>query len=267
MLLKAFAKVNLILKITNKNEFGYHNLQMINSKIDIYDEIEIVDYDKDIVEYQNISINKEDDIVLKALTLFKEEYCIKDSYKIIINKNIPVGAGMGGGSSDVACIIKYLSKKYNVNIDNRLINILKKVGTDIIYLLYDGVRYVEGIGDIISNDKVDIDEEFVIVNPNIFIPTKEVFKINTKYSGYIDKNILIENVKNKEYVNDLEEASFKYDNRLYILKNILSKIGKTVMSGSGSTMMVFGSDIEYIYNECKKIDNSYYIRKVKLIKE
>ena len=86
MLLKAFAKVNLILKITNKNEFGYHNLQMINSKIDIYDEIEIVDYDKDIVEYQNISINKEDDIVLKALTLFKEEYGIKNSYKIIIKK-------------------------------------------------------------------------------------------------------------------------------------------------------------------------------------
>ena len=265
MILKAYAKVNLILKVNNKLDSGYHNLQMINAFIDLYDEIEIVESDKDSVEYINSDINKDEDIVIKGLTLLKNIYNIEKSYKIRITKNIPVASGMAGGSSDVSTVIKYLCCIHNINIDEKLINSLKQIGTDIIYMLYDGVRYVEGIGDIVEKDAIDIKEEFVIVNPNIKVKTPEVFKNNKKTSLYINKEELINKVKNKEYENDLEESSFNLDNRLYILKEELSKIGKTVMSGSGSTMMVFGDNIDYIYNECKKINKEYFVRKVKII--
>lgn len=265
MVLKAYAKVNLILKVNNKLDSGYHNLQMINAFIDLYDEIDITEYDQDIVEYKNVDIDKSEDIVIKGLTLLKKLYNIEKCYKIKITKNIPVASGMAGGSSDVAAVIKYLCSLYNIKIDDKLINAIKEIGTDIIYMLYDGVRYVEGIGDIVDNKTIDIKEEFVIVNPNIKVKTPDVFKNNKKYSSYINKEELIEKVKNKEYENDLEESSFNLDNRLYILKEKLSKVGKTIMSGSGSTMMVFGNDIDYIYNECLKINKSYFIRKVKII--
>lgn len=265
MILKAYAKVNLILKVNNKLDSGYHNLQMINAFIDLYDEIEIVESDIDTVEYINSDINKDEDIVIKGLTLFKNIYNIEKSYKIRITKNIPIASGMAGGSSDVSTVIKYLCSIHNINIDDKLINSLKQIGTDIIYMLYDGVRYVEGIGDIVDKDTIDIDEEFVIVNPNIKVKTPEVFKNNKKTSPYINKEELINKAKNKEYENDLEESSFNLDSRLYILKEKLSKIGKTVMSGSGSTMMVFGDNVDYIYNECKKINEEYFVRKVKII--
>ena len=99
----------------------------------------------------------------------------KTNRKSAVKKNIPVGAGMAGGSSDVSTIIKYLCCIHNINIDDKLINSLKQIGTDIIYMLYDGVRYVEGIGDIVDKDSIDVDEEFVIVNPNIKVKTPEVF--------------------------------------------------------------------------------------------
>ena len=265
MILKAYAKVNLILKVNNKLDSGYHNLQMINAFIDLYDEIEIVESDIDLVEYINSDINKDEDIVLKGLKLFKNIYNIEKSYKIRITKNIPIASGMAGGSSDISTVIKYLCSIHNINIDDNLINSLKQIGTDIIYMLYDGVRYVEGIGDIVDKNTIDIEEEFVIVNPNIKVKTPEVFKNNKKTSSYINKEELINNVKNKEYENDLEESSFNLDNRLYILKEKLSQIGKTIMSGSGSTMMIFGNNIDYIYNECKKINKEYFVRKVKII--
>ena len=146
----------------------------------------------------------------------------------------------------------------------------KIVNQDSNYIVVDNnmetsIKGIYACGDIVDKDTIDIEEEFIIVNPNIKVKTPEVFKNNKKTSPYINKEELINKAKNKEYENDLEESSFNLDSRLYILKEKLSKIGKTVMSGSGSTMMVFGDNIDYIYNECKKINEEYFVRKVKII--
>ncbi len=270
MILKAYAKVNLILRVIGKLDNGYHSLQTINSKINIYDEIQINKNSKDIdtLTFINSNLTSNDNLVLKALKLFKDTYHIKDTFDIKITKNIPIGAGMGGGSSDVACIVQYLKDIYNVDLD---INLFNTLGSDIKYFLYKGIKYVEGTGDIIYNkDILTKTTDFVIVYPNINIATSRVFKLNTKYSQYIDKEKLINEFEKNDYhiyTNDLEEATFNLNNDLQLLKKELSKIGYTVMTGSGSTMMVFGNNVDEIYNECIKKFKEYYIRKAKIIKE
>ncbi len=270
MILKAYAKVNLILRVTGKLDNGYHSLQMINSKINIYDEIQINKNSKNIdtLTFINSNLTSNDNLVLKALKLFKDTYHIKDTFDIQITKNIPVGAGMGGGSSDVACIINYLKDIYDIDLDTNLFN---NLGADIKYFLYKGIKYVEGTGDIIYNkDILTKTTDFVIVYPNINIVTSDVFKLNTKYSQYIDKDKLINEFEKNDYhiyINDLEEATFNLNKELQLLKEELSKMGYTVMTGSGSTMMVFSNNIDDIYDKCINKFKEYYIRKVKIIQE
>lgn len=268
MKLKAYAKVNLILKVINKEENGYHNLQMINTLINIYDEIEIKpnNLTKDTLSFKNTHLTSKDDLVLKVLLEFKKMYGIKECFDIAITKYIPIGAGLGGGSSDVACIIDYLCETYNIDKDQKLYSMLSNMGSDILYFLYKGTRYVEGTGNQVLDENIKIEDEFVIVYPNICLSTKDVFVNNNKYSKKTDKDILINIVKNKQYnlyINDLEESAFNVNANLLKIKEELSKVGTVVMSGSGSTMMVFGKNIDDIYRKCLNIYPSFYIKKVK----
>lgn len=274
MLLKAYAKINLILKVTNKLPNNYHNLQMINTLIDIYDEIDITvnNKDKDTLIFKNTHLTNEDNLIINVLNEIKDVYNIRENFDIIVTKNIPVGAGMGGGSSDVASIILYLCDTYNIKKDDKLFNILNKYGKDIMYFIYTNIYnntlYLEGTGDIVYNKSINYQDEVVIVYPNMIINTKDVFNNNDIYTNYINKDKLINLVKNKEYnmySNDLEEAAFKTNNNLYNIKKELTSIATCHMSGSGSTFILYGKDIEDIYNKCINKYPTYYIKKVKVL--
>ena len=104
---KAFAKINLMLRVISKNENNYHELQMVNSKIHIYDSIKIIKSKINKVVFRN-NKNISSDFILRVINQFNDIYNIKEKYKIIITKRIPVGAGLGGGSADAAEIINML---------------------------------------------------------------------------------------------------------------------------------------------------------------
>lgn len=274
MKLKAYAKVNLILKVLGKKENGYHNLQMLNGKIDIYDEIEITKnyLDKDTLKYINSSLDaSKDDLVLRCMNAVKKRYNIKDNFDVVITKNIPVGAGLGGGSSDAACVVQYLLDLYKIKFNkNELINIMVKYGADIPYCMEKGLAIVEGIGEVVTSAcGIDI-ADFILINPNIHISTKEVFKATTKYSMCYNKTELIEKVKKEgcfAFSNDLEDASYLVCEELKNFKETLNKVGYSVMSGSGSTFLVFSDKIDKAYNRLKEIYPTYLVKKVKIIKE
>lgn len=271
MKLKAYAKVNLILKVLGKLDNGYHNLQMLNTKIDIFDEINIEKSNMEFDElyFKNANLNSEkDNLVLKCLKLVKDIYKIKDNFKITITKNIPIGAGLGGGSSDAATIIRYILDKYKIEREDTLIKKLSQLGADIPFFLYDGVCIVEGIGEIVTESKIIIPSEFVVINPNIYISTKEVFNSNQKQSIRFQHNELIEYIEKNGYyafMNDLEESCFSLNYRMKELKEKLNEIAYSVMSGSGSTMLLFGSDVNDIYKKCCELYPEYYIKKVKIL--
>lgn len=271
MKIKSYAKVNLLLKVIGKLSSGYHELQMVNTKIDIYDEIEIIENKKNVDElfFENSNLNPScDDLVIRSLKLVKEYYQIKDYFTITITKNIPIGAGLGGGSSNAAYVVRYLINRYNLAIDEKIIEKLSHLGADIPYFLYDGVCLVEGIGEKVQelpNSKI---KEFVIVNPNIYVSTKEVFKNNKIISNKLDISYIKDVIANNKYhklTNDLEPSAFEIEPSLKKIKEQLSEIGYVNMSGSGSTMMVFGENVKYIYDKCHEIFPEFYIKIVKTI--
>lgn len=272
MKIKAFAKVNLLLKIVGKKENGYHELQMLNTKIDIYDEIEITEHNIDELYFINSFLDsKKDDLVMKCLKFIKNIYNIKESYQIKIKKNIPIGAGLGGGSSDAAAIIKYVLEKHNIKLTKSLVDELSMFSADIPFFLYKGVCFVEGIGEQVQEFFVNIPKEFIIINPNIYISTKEVFKNNQVISKKISYNELVCEIKEKKYysfINDLEDSCFNLVPKLKQIKNKLCEIGYCTMTGSGSTMLLFNKKndmIDDVYTRCCELYPKFYIKKVKIV--
>lgn len=244
----ANAKINIRLNVLGKNENNYHNLSMVNAKISLADEIEITLCNENRVSYSVEELNHlENNLCLNVLNEITTKYNIKEKYNIYIKKNIPMGAGLGGGSSDVACIINALDKVHNLNLTlEEKINIGVKYGADVPYCLIDNLALVEGIGEKLTFLNNKLKERVAVVYPNIFVSTKEVFQKVKKYSNAIDRKTIEKYILNKEYekilFNDLEEPSFEIEPKLKQIKESLLQVGYTIMSGSGSSMLVFIKD-------------------------
>ena len=264
MKLTAKAKVNLRLKCVGKYENGYHELEMINRKINLCDYIDISTSNNNELIYMNSNLNpKKDSLVIDIVEYFQTNFKIKDNFKVVIEKHIPVGAGLGGGSSDAACVMNYLNNIYKLGLSKKqLIEIGKKYGADIPYCLFDEDAIVRKTGEDITITDIKINDDMFVIYPNISISTIEVFKNNTKFSSKSD----LTNIKNiYNYLdNDLEEACLKVCPDIIDVRKYLNSFPHKglVMSGSGSTYIMFSDKqkSKYIYNELLK-NKKWYIYK------
>ena len=266
---KAYAKINLGLKTLKKRDDGYHELEMVMVNIDLYDALYFA-LSKDIKVLMDSDICKmEDNIVYKAATLMKNTYNVKDGITIKIEKHIPDGGGLGGGSSDAACAILSLNKIWDLNLNiNELNKIASKIGSDVSFFLYNKPSVVKGRGEIVLPLDQTIDEDIVLVIPKLKCSTKDIYmnhviKENNNSIENIAKNI---NTNYFDYLfNDLEDTTKKIykEYQLDSIKKDLIKCGcvASLMSGSGST--IFGikdknkefnyQEFERKYNDCKII--------------
>ena len=113
----AYAKINIMLYVEGKLESGYHNLKMVNAKVSLADELEITLSDNNTVEYSIEELNQlGNNLCLNVLNELTSLYNIKERYHIYIKKNIPLGAGLGGGSSDVAAIINFINESKGLGV-------------------------------------------------------------------------------------------------------------------------------------------------------
>ena len=239
--IKAYAKVNIRLEVVGKLPNGYHDLTMVNCKVDFYDTLEIETAHKNQVTFSKDYLNHIDyNYCLYILDEMVEKYHIPHQ-KIYINKNIPDGAGLGGGSSDAAAIINYLDSKYRLkmSIDEKIALGLK-YGSDIPYCLYNCACFVQGSGEIITPINDYFSTIVFLIMPGIHLSTKEVFsKVNHQSKPIEYENVckLFEaNYIEPLMYNDLEPIAFKMNKRLAEIKRILEPYGKASMSGSGSTI-------------------------------
>ena len=255
------AKLNLRLKVVGKYSNGYHELEMLNIRYPLNDYIYIRKDKENSLEFKNSNLDaSSDNLILRVLSFLQETYNIEERYNIVIEKHIPVGAGLGGGSSNAATLIKYINDEHNLNLStDELINIGKRFGADIPYCLFDEPCIVRGIGEQIEKVEFKLNEELLIVNPNIYISTIDVFKNNKKISS--KTNIDLDNYLDC-LENDLEESAFLVSKELIDVKKYLEKLGakKIVMSGSGSTyiLLVDKDKKEEIYNKIKK-ETNYFV--------
>src|SRR5699024_12853438 len=137
---KAPAKINLGLDVLEKRTDGYHELEMVKSIVDLADIIIIEPIEKDPITVQSnkffFSVDKRNN-VYQAAAIVKKQYGIKEGIKISVTKNIPVAAGLGGGSTDCAAALRGMNRLWNLNLSiEELIDIGMQVGTDVPYCLY-----------------------------------------------------------------------------------------------------------------------------------
>ena len=258
MKIKAYAKVNISLDIIGKRESdGYHLLRMIMQNIDLYDEIGIKKQDEGITLRCNKSYVPTDsrNLAYKAAILFKEKYDIKEGVDINIIKNIPVSAGLAGGSTDGAAVLKIMNKIFNVNAsEEELMELGLSLGADIPYCIKGGTALCEGIGEKVTSLKPFKDKIIVLVKPGFGVSTKEVYKafdiekvrVHPKTESLIcamendDLNYVANNMKNL-----LENVTLRKHKILISIKEEMNRLGSigTMMSGSGPTVFAFFDDM------------------------
>ena len=257
MKIKAYGKVNISLDVVGKREDGYHLLSMIMQNIDLYDEIEVEKQECGIILECNKSYVPVDNrnLAYKAAAIFKERYDIVDGVKINIEKNIPVSAGLAGGSTDAAAVLKVMNKLVNVNAtEEELMELGLKLGADIPYCIHGGTALCEGIGEIITPIKPFRDKIVVLVKPAFGVSTKEVYKNfnlekvkqHPKTAEIInaiendDLNFVASNMKNL-----LENVTLRKHKILIKIKEEMNACGaiNSMMSGSGPTVFAFFDDM------------------------
>lgn len=252
--LKTSAKLNLFLKINGINQNKYHDMTMINQSVDIYDFITVVKAENGIRIKDNTTINQESNIVYKTAKLINDEIR-KIDVDIELSKNIPMQAGLGGGSGDAAGIITALDILYDLKLsDDKKIDLAKRVGADVPFCLFGGSKCVRGIGELID-DVICDDFSYIIIKPDENMPTKEAFALFDKSekkdvkADFIDE-ILLKKKKididfvQKYFYNDFEAVIEQKFDIISQIKNDFYKNDAvfSMMSGSGTTVYAIYTD-------------------------
>ncbi len=257
----SYAKVNLYLKIGKKLSSGYHNIQSVMQKIELSDTISIepISEDKIIVECTNKELENEKNLAYMASLMLKKNFKIRHGVKIFIEKNIPLEAGLGGGSSNAATVLTHLNKLWGLRLkDKKLIELASELGSDVPFFIGENAALVEGIGDKIKKLKKSFSLNIVLINPGFRISTKWAYalfdKQRPKIKSKADINALIKAIERKDIGeiaenlhNDFEPIVMKkYKVINEIKENLLRNDAlNAVVSGSGPTVYgVFNSIYE-----------------------
>lgn len=250
-------KINLGLNITAKRPDGYHNLETIFYPVPIEDALEIHvlnnSTDKKFSLHQagmEIIGNTEDNLVVKAYLLLDKEFNLPP-VDIHLYKHIPSGAGLGGGSSDAAFMLKLLNERFELKLtDEKLEEYAATLGADCAFFIKNTPTYAEGIGNIFSPLSLSLKGyQILLVKPDIFVSTREAFSLVRPHEPeYSLKEIITHPVSEwkEQMVNDFEASVFPQYPVIGEIKEELYKNGAmyAAMSGSGSSVFgLFAPDI------------------------
>lgn len=240
-------KINIGLNVVEKRKDGFHNIETVFYPVSWCDALEIIPSKKLAFSSSGIKIpnDKKGNLCLRAYHLLAKDFKIP-KVKIHLHKNIPIGAGLGGGSSDAAFTLKMLNEMFELKLkEKQLLNYASRLGSDCAFFILNRPVFAKGKGDELEEISLDLTKyKIVIVYPKINISTAEA------YSGIIPKksktslNEIIENKpihQWKNFVcNDFEENIFKKSSRIARIKKQLEQAGAVYASMSGSGSGVYG---------------------------
>ena len=245
MILRSFSKLNLSLSVNKKLKNGLHDIQSYFCLINLSDQIKIkkIKGKKDIIKFRGKFakfVNNKTNSISKTLEILREQKIITTYYSVLINKKIPVFAGLGGGTGNVACLIKFLAKK---KLNKNLFDIFnkKKIGSDLKLFFYNRgfMKSLKTINNIRKNYRIF----FLLVYPNVSCSTKEIYsKVKTysskskyRFNKINSKKKFIETLINKD--NDLQSI---VENKYPFIRKLVAEIEQkkgcyfSRITGSGS---------------------------------
>ena len=277
IIIKSPAKINLHLEVIGKRKDGFHELAMIMQNIDLSDYLEFQINNEGLIKLEtdchDLSVSS-DNLIVKSANLLRKKSNIDFGANIFLRKNIPIGAGLAGGSSNAAATLIGLNKLWNLNLaEESLCSLSSTLGSDIPFFINGGIQLCFGRGEVL--EKLDSNFEYGIIllkNPNVSVSTAETYK---KYSNrfcnqYLTNKELIEKIRKNLRDNGLKR--FNYDNQNITIKNdlqlvvenendsvkqalyLLSNLSNCLtysMSGSGPTCFALFKDFDTAKNELK----------------
>ena len=243
MKLKSFAKINLFLEVIGKYENNFHIISSVVSRINLYDEISIRKNKELTISFKGQfgPLVENNNINLLFETLIQEKLIDDPGFIIEIDKNIPVGSGLGGGSSNVATILNFLEENEYIKKEKKIL-ISRKIGSDIEFFFKENPALISGKGEVESRFKILSDEFVLLIYPQKMLSTKDVYS----QSKIIDKKSIF-NINGRKQLmfdevmlntsNSLEESAMKICKEILEIKNILvsdNECKYARMTGSGS---------------------------------
>ena len=246
------AKINIGLNIIGKRADGFHNLETIFYPVAIKDAVEIVEHKNALTDVvfsstgNIVDVQDDDNLCVKAVHLLKKDFELPP-LKIHLHKNIPMGAGMGGGSADASAILLLLNKKFQLNISTeKLIEYALLLGSDCPFFIINKPCFASGRGEVLQEININLSAyKIMIVHPCIHVHTGEAFAQlnanNFSPAGELAEQIKMDISQWKHNIkNDFEDSVFKNHVAIKEIKEKLYNEGAiySAMSGSGST--VFG---------------------------
>lgn len=244
------AKINLGLNIVEKRPDGYHNLETVFFPINLQDALEVKPLEEEGKDYKIsmkgnvLDCNPDDNLVVKAYKLLKHDFNLAP-VDIHLFKHIPSGAGLGGGSSDCAFMIKMLNEKFSLGLSlEKMEEYAAKLGADCAFFVRNEPVFATGIGNIFEPVRLSLaDYYIVLVKPDIFVSTRDAFsKIKPHRPELSLKEIIkmpVEKWKNV-MVNDFEDSVFALYPEIAAIKDKMYDLGAVYASMSGSGSSVYG---------------------------
>jgi len=255
---KAYAKINLYLSVGTKLANSLHQVRSIMQTIDLSDELSFFLTEKIRVESDARELGGEADLAFKAAKLLKEKFNVDRGIGINIKKNIPIAAGLGGGSSDAAATLVSLNKIWSLHLSmSKLEALASELGSDVPFFIRGGTRLIEGYGQIVSEVETlsNCGIFFVIANPAESVSARDVYAEFDKLRPVTPpdiKSILLAIGKRdvhqiaEHLYNGLEVAALKKCSKSAEIKEIVSEEGAlgAVVSGSGPSVVSIFDDEE-----------------------
>lgn len=285
---KSNAKINIFLDIISLLDNGYHNIRSVFCEISFFDDIKYKNNKISKLRYftQDKNILPENNLVVKAGKLFNNN--LKNTISgldFFLKKNIPLGSGLGGGSSNAAAVIKILNEYYNLKLSSeKLKDLSKKIGADVPFFIDGGIQKVEGFGE--KTNKIiesPLNLNIILVFPEINISTVTAYKLIDKKGLNKETTVnkkkyikLLNAIKDNNYqevinniYNKFEEVIFpEYPKLKKIYNEILdTKADKVFMSGSGSTLVGIYPTVKIMKKGIRSLKKiGYRVKQVKIIK-
>ncbi|MBN1756403.1 4-(cytidine 5'-diphospho)-2-C-methyl-D-erythritol kinase [bacterium] len=246
--LRSFAKINLHLDVLKARKDGYHDIFSIMQAIDLCDimEFEPIKEGLEVIVKGSSLLADQNNLVVIAAQYIRNIYCIERGIRIILHKNIPLGAGLGGGSSNAACAIMGLNKVFNLNLSmDKFLSMSRNLGADVSFFLTGGSALVKGMGDLIQEVDLPRDYFLVLITPDFGISTRWAYENIWPYLVFTP-SLEFNNLRGEFYSimgkfrNTFEKLVFGNYTVLEQYRNDIEELGavKALMSGSGSS--IFG---------------------------
>lgn len=280
--IKSYGKINICLNVVGKREDEYHKLDMVMLPIELHDTI-LISKEKsnakdNFITIDDFSVGADKyNTVALALEKLQKKYKFNDLFRVFVHKNIPIQAGLGGGSSNAAFTIKGINEILKLNAsDNEIEHICEKLGGDVPFFVECKPSRCRGIGEEITPIEVKNDYYALIVKPKQGCSTKEVYKVADEMKlDVFDIDKVIQCLKDGDdeglansIGNSLEKPALTFVPEIKEVEDKLKAFGLKIvmMSGSGSSVFALSTDKKLISKAFKEIEGDYTVIKTKILK-